>query len=559
MAEDQLRPIVDAIRARLEAELESHLGSLAQTHSAALEEARRAAGAEAERRWSAKLDETRREWDARLTTELAAARAEVERASAEVQHVRDETERLTAEASSQLRRELDDAVAAERARAQADLERAHAERERAQADLERAYADVQRAQSDRERAQSDRERALGDLERAHGELERAQNDLLRMQAELQRAQADLTTDQTGRERTRTDLERAAAELHRAQADLQRAQADLLTAQAEVQRVRAESTASVAETARATDHAARLQAELQKARTASEEMQAQLHDLRAHAQVQPHAHTGAAGRDQPQSIPAAQLSPGLLQALQAIDQSTSLSDALAAVVRGAAVESPRVALLIVNGDVMQEWPVDGVAPLGAGQFRADSDEAGFLADALRTREVAATDGTNGSVPPVFAALPPGRHAIAVPFVLDGQPVAVLYADEGSGGCPPASWRDTVQILGRHASAFLGYLTVMRTAEAMKLVGGGADAGRGLEDEQHGARRYARLLVSEIRMYNDGAVRAGRERGDLLQRLGSDIDRARQLYEQRVPPSPARDACFQQELVQTLAGGDPSLLG
>ena len=555
MADDQLRPIVTAIRARLEAELESHLGSLAQTHTAALEEARRSAEAEAERRWTAKLDESRREWAARLTTELAAARAEVESASAEVQHVRAETERLTAEASSQLRRELDDAVAAERARAQADLERAHAERERAQADLERAYADVQRAQSDRERAQTDRERALGDLERAHGELERAQQDLLRTQAELQRAHEDLTTDQTGRERTRTDLERAGAELHRAQADLQRAQADLLTAQAEVQRVRAESTASVTDTARATDHAARLEAELQTARIALAGAQAQLADLRA----QPQPEMAAVGRE-PQSIPAAQLSPALLQALRAIDQTMSLSDALAAVVRGAAVESPRVALLIVNGDVMQEWPVDGVPPLGAGQFRADSDEAGFLADALRTREVVASDGTNGNVPPVFAGLPPGRQAIAVPFVLDGQPVAVLYADEGSGGCPPASWRDTVQILGRHASAFLGYLTVMRTAEALKMVGGGADASRqGLEDEQHGARRYARLLVSEIRMYNDGAVRAGRERGDLLQRLGSDIDRARQLYEQRVPPSPGRDAYFQQELVQTLAGGDPSLLG
>jgi hypothetical protein len=556
MAEDPLRPIVEAIRARLEAELETHLGSLTRTHTTALEEARRAAEAAAEQRWTAKLDETRREWDARLTTELAAARAEVERASEEVQHVRAETERLAADANSQLRRELDDAVAAERARAQADLERAHAERERAHADLERAYAELERAQSDRERAHTDRERALGDLERAQGELERAQNDLLRTQAELERAQEDLTTDQTGRERTRADLERAAAELQRAQADLQRTQADLVTAQADVQRVRAESTAALADTVQAKEQAARLETELRRARDASEQMQSQLDGARALAQRA----IPVVAPEPPHPPSAAQLSPGLLQALQAIDQTTSLSDALAAVVRGAAAESPRVALLIVNGAVMQEWPVDGVPPLGAGQFSSDGDDAGFLADVLRTRDVVATDGTNGSVAPAFAGLPPGRQAIAVPFVLGGQPVAVLYADEGQDGRASSSWRASVQILGRHASAFLGYLTLMRTAEALRLVGGGPDADRqGLEDDEHGARRYARLLVSEIKMYNDGAVRAGRERRDLLQRLRADIDRARHLYEQRVAPSPARDAYFRQELVQTLAGGDASLLG
>jgi hypothetical protein len=248
-------------------------------------------------------------------------------------------------------------------------------------------------------------------------------------------------------------------------------------------------------------------------------------------------------------------------LHAIDQTTSLSDALAAAVRGAARESPRVALFVVNGDVLQEWPVDGIPSVGAGQFSADSDEAGFLADVVRTGESRSTDGTNGSAPPAFAGLPPGRQAIAVPFVLGGHPVAVLYADEGGNGRPLESWRDTLQILGRHASAFLGYLTVVRTAEALKLIAAeSADGVRhDIDGDQHGARRYARLLVSEIKMYNDGAVRAGRERRDLLQRLKPEIDRARQMYEARIAPSHARDLYFQQELVQTLADGDASLLG
>src|SRR6185503_4074430 len=104
----------------------------------------------------------------------------------------------------------------------------------------------------------------------------------------------------------------------------------------------------------------------------------------------------------------------------------------------------------------------------------------------TRDVVATDGTNGSVAPAFAGLPPGRQAIAVPFVLGGQPVAVLYADEGLNGQPLASWRESVQILGRHASAFLACLTTVRTAQALRLISAaGSDSVPAADDEAYGA--------------------------------------------------------------------------
>ncbi len=258
-------------------------------------------------------------------------------------------------------------------------------------------------------------------------------------------------------------------------------------------------------------------------------------------------------------------------MRAIDDATSLTEALAAAVRGAALESPRAALFIVNGGVLQEWPVDGVPPVHAGPIRADGREAGFLGDVLRTGETVTLDGTNGQSAPIFAGLSPGRRAIAVPFVLDGRPVAVLYADEGSDGQPLASWLETVQILGRHATSVVTSLTAVRTAEAMGFIArrsisahGGtatvADPPPGIasEDDVQGARRYARLLVSEIKLYNEGAVRVGREQRDLRVRLGDEINRARRLYEQRIGPSiPDRDTYFHQELVQTLADGDASL--
>ena len=128
----------------------------------------------------------------------------------------------------------------------------------------------------------------------------------------------------------------------------------------------------------------------------------------------------------------------------------------------------------------------------------------------------------------------------------------------------AWREAVQILGRHASALLAYITATKTAQAMHLIGGAQITPAALEetadDETQGARRYAKLLVSEIKLYNEGAVRVGRERRDLMLRLKAEIERARKLYEERVPASiRGRDSYFQHELVQTLADGDHSLIG
>ena len=76
----------------------------------------------------------------------------------------------------------------------------------------------------------------------------------------------------------------------------------------------------------------------------------------------------------------------------------------------------------------------------------------------------------------------------------------------------------------------------------------------------AERYARLLVAEIRLYNESTIRVGRQQRDLRWRLRREIDRARQMYEARVPTSLAgRAEYFERELVRTLAEGDPDALG
>lgn len=85
--------------------------------------------------------------------------------------------------------------------------------------------------------------------------------------------------------------------------------------------------------------------------------------------------------------------------------------------------------------------------------------------------------------------------------------------------------------------------------------------GEEEKAHNdARRFARLLVSEIKLYNEQKVGDGRRAGDLYDRLKEDIDRSRQMYEKRVTPNvAAKFDYFYDELVSTLAEGDPSKLG
>ncbi|MEA2206409.1 MAG: hypothetical protein QOE77_3185 [Blastocatellia bacterium] len=97
-------------------------------------------------------------------------------------------------------------------------------------------------------------------------------------------------------------------------------------------------------------------------------------------------------------------------------------------------------------------------------------------------------------------------------------------------------------------------------------GGSDADLPIEvneDERrlhNDARRFARLLVSEIKLYNEQKVKEGRSDGNIYDRLREDIDRSRQMYDKRVaPPVAARYDYFHQELVNTLAEGDSGKLG
>jgi hypothetical protein len=95
-------------------------------------------------------------------------------------------------------------------------------------------------------------------------------------------------------------------------------------------------------------------------------------------------------------------------------------------------------------------------------------------------------------------------------------------------------------------------------------GGAGILRGLsaveEDPHENAKKIARLLVSDIRLYNEAAIEEGKKHNDIYARLKDDIDRARQTYEERVPESVRRSTnYFFEELIRSLADGSPQAFG
>ena len=81
-----------------------------------------------------------------------------------------------------------------------------------------------------------------------------------------------------------------------------------------------------------------------------------------------------------------------------------------------------------------------------------------------------------------------------------------------------------------------------------------------DTHRKAQRFARLLVDEIKLYNQAKVAEGRRHRDLYDRLKEDIEKSRSTFQKRYGNSAAASGdYFQKEVVRSLAEDDPSIMG
>jgi hypothetical protein len=486
----------------------------------------------------------------RAVTEAVEAAAAGVRAKAEAQLLQyreaaqKHADHLKHVAESQMG-ELRKALEELRAQAQQQLDAA---RRIAQGEIEKARGEVEHARAEVKKAREETESAKGEVEFARGEAEAARGEIQHARVE---AHAALLA---ARAESEQGLRAARAETDTARAD---ARDEVARAQAEVARVHADvETMRTAAAAEAEEVViARLTAE----NTIS---------VRKITDAVERAHTDS---HQSELSRAARLA----DAVRNLDEARGLSEVLERLAQCAGHEVDRAAVLLVKGERLAGWRIAGF-PAGAPAAKTidlSVDDAGLAGAVLTSgvpasRSVDATDG-QPALPP-FARDAGQRHAMALPVLVGGEVVAVLYADAPLIEAPSsdARWPAVLEVLTRHASRVLEAMTVQQAAglslsrpmprgSHAAVPGPVEHAGTGDEDT---ARRYARLLLSEIRMYHEPIVDAGRRARDLTSRLRGEIDRARRLYEARVPPTvPARAEYFDQELVRTLADGDRTLLG
>jgi len=470
-----------------------------------------------------------------LKTQLEQIRADAERAvEDQVSRMRDEVEEAAIAKIETIRAEARQATEAEVARA----------REEGQAELARVREEAQRA-AEAQVAQA-RTDANTETERVRAE---GQAELARVREDAQRTADEQVT------RIREESARASeADLARVREEVQQAGA------AELERVREEAAQQTE------SEISRVTRELQDAvdrelaRVALENKEVAEASVTEAITGERHGQLACVDR--------------LLEVIRRLDESRSLTEVLTALAEGAGAEAPRVAVLTAQGGRVRGWRFTGFTP-DPGVVDLDVGQAGVVGRALETGTIATAEpATPSQVDTGFTTLPADRSGVAVPLLVGAAPVAVVYADDVSEAeqPKPASWPEAIELLARYASLRLENLTAVRTAQVLGMnprarqsspgsnAGEAGPGGSASEDEEGGARRHARLLVSEIKLYNEAAVRIGRQNRDLLERLGPEIQRARRLYSDRIPPAVrARHAYFEEELVQTLAGGDATLLG
>ncbi len=310
---------------------------------------------------------------------------------------------------------------------------------------------------------------------------------------------------------------------------------------------------------------------------------------------------------------------LRMALEEIDAQRQQADVLATLVRHAANYAPRAVFFVIKSGSAIGWRATGFTnglsdetvrmlniPLAANDALREATSA--------SHTVALNNATMGVLGHYDAAV---AHAVAVPLVIRGKAAAVLYADAGTDGGtinldaleslmqvtsmaiellpvrrsqpvvaqpvpppapqpappPPAPTPESATSFAFQtpeetpvvtASVITPLPTGGEAKEAAPAASVASSSPTGQSDDEvrahNDARRFARLLVSEIKLYNEQKVVEGRRSHDLYERLKEDIDRSRQMYEKRVSASvAAKFDYFYDELLHTLGEGDPVKLG
>lgn len=266
------------------------------------------------------------------------------------------------------------------------------------------------------------------------------------------------------------------------------------------------------------------------------------------------------------------------AASAIQESASQAEILRHLLEGAARFCARAAIFVIKTGTMTGWQGIGFENNDEVKSFNLSASAGLADRAIQGRAPVsgkAEEFDSGFVSTLTA--PVDGNCAVLPLVVKEKVAALIYADAGK---LPDNTVDlsALTLLCRYTALWLELVALRKagvTAPAEEghahaavpappaPVAAEADAATMAtpEDDAHKkARRFAKLLVDEIKLYNQSKVTEGKQNHDLYDRLREDIEKSRAAYDKKFSGTPASSAnYFTQELIRVLADNDVTLMG
>lgn len=297
--------------------------------------------------------------------------------------------------------------------------------------------------------------------------------------------------------------------------------------------------------------------------------------------------------------------GLQKAISAVQAGNTQKEILRALLDGTVLYCGRAALFVVKNGSATGWQGAGFSANDAiKEFGLDAG-APLIARVMqsRTSEIGSASDFDHTFISKFGSSADGKLSL-LPLLLKDKVSALIYADSGPQGAAvdsaaldvlvkaTSSWLEVVsqrkqsQKDGNHepemhsapqgndpfaAHAPLHAGKAQHVPEEIPIAvaaaagaGSAAAAAPALSPEEaevhRKAQRFARLLMDEIKLYNQAKVSEGRKNRDLYDRLKEDIEKSRNTYQKRYGNTSAAGAdYFNQELIRSLAEDDASLLG
>jgi hypothetical protein len=316
--------------------------------------------------------------------------------------------------------------------------------------------------------------------------------------------------------------------------------------------------------------------------------------------------------------------GLVRAIASIHAGTTQKEILRALLDAASASATRVALFVVKAGAATGWQCRGFGNDDAVKDTALDLGSGPASHAYQNRVVTPGNiaEVDGRFVERFGG-PANEQVLVLPLVLKDKVAALFYADGGANGvldssslevlvlatsawlevaslrkqaqkegaetaavAEPPAFAPPVETVSSFADPFAAHAPqhaappapqagpaaevvevsahAAAASAAASAPGAAADPFAGLSpedaDTHRKAQRFARLLVDEIKLYNQAKVAEGRRSKDLYDRLKDDIEKSRSSYQKRYGNTIAASGdYFQKEVVRSLAEEDVSLMG